>query len=346
MNLKVGISGFGRIGRGIFRNNYEESDLNKKFDVVAIKDIISLEQIAYLLKFDSTYGNFKGDVGVDKDFLIVDGKKIPYLSQTSTADISWQSYGLGILIESSGSVSSGEEVKNLIKGSLKNVIFTRGAQGIDLTMIMGINHHQYNPKQHHILSGGTCTGNAAIPLVYILDKHYGIENGNITTIHPVLSDQKLADVAHPKFSLGRNANSSIIPTQTKIVDSITDIFPELKERLSGTSYRVPTSIVSVIDATFYLKKGIQKEGFINLLKQYEKGSLEGIINCDEGYLGHSKVTIDFLGSPYSAIIPLNEIRVVGDKMVSLSIIHDNEKGYCYRIKDLINYVYERNISYE
>ena len=344
MNLKIGISGFGRIGRGVFINNYEETILDKKFDVAIIKDIMSLKQIAYLLKFDSIYGNFKGEININKNSLIVDDKEILYISSEKTTDINWNNYGINVLVESSGSVSSGKDVRKLIKNPLNNIIFTRGAPDVDLTVIMGVNNKTYDPNKHHVLSAGTCTGNAIIPLAYILNENYGIISGRITTIHPALSDQKLADVAHEIFALGRNATTSIIPTPTKVVDSIVTVIPDLEGRLSGISYRVPTSIVSIVDATFHTKEKASKEELITLLEQYEKEDLSGILKCDYGYLGNSKVTIDFLKSPFSSIALLNNISVINGNLVSLSIIHDNERGYCSRVQDIINYVYKRNLN--
>jgi len=245
-----------------------------------------------------------------------------------------------VVLEASGSVTNGNQVRDLIKDSVNNVIFARGAPDVDLTMVWGVNNQDYDPERHHVLSASTCTGNAMVPVAYVLDKHYGIESGNITTIHPVLSDQKSTDVAYPgDFRLGRDPHTSIIPTATKVAQSVATVLPQLEGRLSAISYRIPTRIVSVIDSTMLLRRDVSEKEIKELLQSYEAGSLEGVLECDEK---SRKVTIDYLKSPASAIVLMDEIRVVNKRMASLSIIHDNEWAYCCRVRDIINYLDERN----
>ena len=340
MVIKVGINGFGRVGKCLFRVNYEEKNPEKKYEIAVIKDVIPIDNIAYLLKHDSTYGTFEGDVKVKGNNIVVDGKEIPYFNEKDMTKVPWNDLGVNTLIESSGAVTS-DVARSIIKGPLKNVIYARNVEGADYTFVMGVNNNKYNPKSHKLISSSTCTGNSIVPIAKIINDNFGIENGHLVTIHPVLSDQKLLDVSHEKFNLGRNANTSIIPTSTAVSHSLGIILPELKGKMTAISYRVPTNIVSAIDATFRLNKKTTVEEVNTLFKKHVEGEMKGIINYDEGYLNHPKVSIDFFKSPYSVIFLALETQVSG-KNLSISLFHDNEWGYCCRVHELINYIHKKN----
>lgn len=336
---RVGINGFGRIGRCLFRLNHE-LEQDKRFEVVAIKDIVPIENIAYLLKHDSHYGEFRGEIDVKKSNLVVDGQKIPYFQKQDVADVPWERLGVNILVEASG-VTSSATLKSLLKGCLTNVVYGRSMEGTDITIIYGVNHNKYNPKQHKTISAGSCTGNAIVPIAEIINSHFGIKHGHLISVHPVLSEQKVVDVAHSKFNLGRNAMISIIPTSSGIPGSIAAIIPELNGKITALSYRVPTTIVSVLDANFSLKKRTTAEEVNSLLKRYAVRKYKGIIKFDEGYMGHSRVSVDFLKSPYSVVVLGLETQSRGQN-ISLSMFHDNEWSYSFRFHDLMRHINKIN----
>ena len=323
--MKIGINGFGRVGRCLFRVNYWD----KKYEIVAIKDIMPIENIAYLLKYDSTYGTFKGEIKIKGNKLVVEGKGISYFQEKDVTKIKWD---VDILIESSGSVpvNVAKKIPNL-----KNVIYTQNMNGVDKTIIYGVNEQEYNHKKHKIISSSTCTGNAITIITKIIRDNFGIESGHLVTIHPVLSDQRQLDVSHKIFNLGRNANSSIIPTPTKIVESLCCILPNLKGKFTSISYRVPISIVSVIDATFNLKKKTTLKDINSILKKSK-------IEYDDGYLGYSKVSIDFFKNPNPVIVQGLSIKL-SNNLLSLTLFHDNEWGYCNQVHKLIEYIIKENV---
>lgn len=337
--MKVGINGFGRIGRCLFRLNYEANQ-KKKFEIVALKDVIPIENIAYLLKFDSHYGNFKGSVEIEKNDLIIDGQKIPYFNEPDATKIPWSRLGADILVESSGKMS-GATSKSLCDEKLKNVIVTRSADDADITLIHGFNQDRYDGGSHRVVSGGSCTGNALVPIASVIHNHFKIVHAHLITVHPVLSDQRLIDTAHSKFNLGRNALMSIIPNSTGIGDSLSTAIPELKNKITTASYRIPTTVVGAINVSFHLEKETTAQEVNSLLKKYSENELKGVIEYDEGFLGHSKVSIDFLKSTYSVTVLSLETQAHG-KYLSLSLFHDNEWAYCSRIHELISYIYGKN----
>ncbi|MCK5282766.1 MAG: aldehyde dehydrogenase [Nanoarchaeota archaeon] len=346
MVLRVCISGLGRIGKGVLRVNSAQTDENRKFEVVAIKDVVPLENLAYLLKHDSLYGLFDKEVGVEGDNLVIDGKKIPYFQTPHAKDVPWDKLNVDYLIEASGKVPHNELRGLLEKKIVKKVICTWNVPDADITLIQGINNSAYIPDKHNLISVSTCTGNGLVPIMYLLEKHFGVSYGHIVTIHPVLSDQKLVDVPHQLFHLGRMATRSIIPTSTNVVKSTILLIPSLKGKLDCISYRVPTSIVSVIDLNVTLGREVTKEGLTSLFEGYSKKELKGIINCDYGFMKHRKVSIDFVRSIYSSILLMQEMQITNGKNLSLSIMHDNEWAYCNRVLDVINFIksYDKEIT--
>lgn len=335
MAVKIGINGFGRIGRCLFRLNYEVG-AEKRFRIVAIKDVIPIENVAYLLKYDSHYGNFGESVEIDGNNLVVNGEKIPYFMERDVTKIPWKDLGVEILVESSGKVT-GAVARSLVDSQIGAVVFSRNEDDADVTLVHGFDQGKFDPSRHKLISASSCTGTAIVPVIDIIDSHFRIMHGHLVTIHPVLSDQRLIDVSHEKFNLGRNAMMSIIPVSTGIAKSVSTALPQLKNKLTAISYRVPTTVVSVIDASFHLEKEAAADELNRLFREYSENRYKGIVGYDEGYVRHSKVSIDFLKSHYSAVLLGLETQSRG-RNVSISIFHDNEWSYCCRVHDLISYI--------
>lgn len=336
---RIALNGFGRIGRTLFRLNFELPE-EEQFDIVVIKDIIPIENMAYLLGHDSSYGNFPVSIGFDDTNLIIGEQKIPYVQSFNMADVDWHSYKPDILVEASGQATA-EEMRSIIGGTITNVVYGRNVNDPDITIVCGVNEHEYDPRNHAIVSASSCTGNALLPIVDVLLPAFGIESMHAVSIHPVLGDQQLLDKSHQKFQLGRNAMRSIISTSSGIPKSVVNLFPELDGKVSAITYRVPTSIVSVIDVSMTLKKPGTLAEVKEALFDASNEKYAGIIAFDEGYGGHSKVSIDFVKSPYSVIIMAPDTAMVQDQL-TLSLIHDNEWGYCSRYHQLIGYIHRKN----
>jgi len=346
--INVGINGFGRIGKCLFRANYETKETSKRYNVVAIKDMMSIENAAYLLKYDSTYGIFKEDVDIDGKNLIINGKKIPYFNEEDITLTPWKELGVDILIESSGAVPIKDA--RLLQKDIKTIMYTRSIDkidyesGLDKIFVMGINNQEYNPLEHKVISSSTCTGNAIVPIIGTIKNNYNILSGHLVTIHPFLPDQRLLDVAHDRSNLGRSATNSIIPTSTGIAKSLGEVFPDLNNKFTAISYRVPTTIVSMIDVTLELDKEVDSNQLNKLFKESSLKDMKDIILYEEGYKGQKKVSIDFLKDPHAVIFLSQETKCSG-KNVSFSLFHDNEWGYCQRVNKLINYIGEKQKEY-
>ncbi|MFH1711540.1 MAG: type I glyceraldehyde-3-phosphate dehydrogenase [Nanoarchaeota archaeon] len=343
MSANVGINGFGRVGRTFFRVNYEEQDPSKKQNITIIKDIQPLENLAYLLKHDSTYGTFMGEVSVKGNALIVDEKEIQYFKERDVTNVPWGDLGINVLVEASGAMTI-DDARPLIKSPLTNVVYDRKQNGVDHTFVMGVNHQDYDSSEHKIISASTCTGNAIVPVAKIINSAWGIKRGYIMTIHPVLTDQSLLDVAYEKCNLGRSALRSIIPTSTGVVESLETILPELRGKITGGSYRVPVDIVSAITATFDLKRPATPEEVNSLFRQKASGKMKGVIEYDPGFLGNQKVSIDFFKNPHAVIFSSLETKVSQGNLLTVSLFHDNEWGYCCRVHKLIDYIHRRNTN--
>lgn len=340
--LRVGINGFGRIGRCLFRLNHELPP-EKRFEVVVFKDVIPLENIAYLLRYDSSYGDFKGTVDIDQGQLVVDGKKIPYVQEPHIDAVPWEDYGVQILVEASGKVPDTGTLRSILKGELTNIVYGRNVDNADVTIVYGTNQNLYSPGVHQTISASSCTGNAIVPILDVLMKHAGVEAAHFVSIHPALSGQGVLDGAHSNFQLGRSAMASIIPTSSGIPMSVEQVFPILKDKVTSITYRIPTTLVSAIDAHLQLSRPVERDEINALFQKSSCSNYAGILKYDEGYLGHSKVSIDFIKSPYSVFILGLNTQAQG-KNLSLALFHDNEWGYCHRFHDLIQYIHECNHS--
>ncbi len=344
MSISVGIVGLGRVGRAILRSNFIQK-AQGRFNIKVLCDVMPISQVAYLIAHDSTYGAPPFTVDHDEQFLLIAGTKIRYL-QVDRRHSSREDGGLGelvnmnidVLINATGSAVV-EDLRNLIdKKITKKILCSWNIKGGDISLVYGVNEKSYDKNQHDIISASTCTGNAMVPLAYILDKHIGIDYARIITIHPVLSDQHILDGFHPSSHLGRSINASIIPTPTHVGASTSLVLPALKGKLDSFSYRVPTEIVSVLDVTATLSRDTSLEECSQLLRNAAKYELSGILHCDDGAWGHERVSIDFINSEYSCIILMNQLTVSNQRQIGIPIMHDNERGYSCRALDILEVI--------
>lgn len=323
--LRVGINGFGRIGRVLFRAGFE------KLEIVGINSLDSLQGDAHLLKYDSAHGVFEGEVGVEGDNLVVNGKKIRVSKHKNPAEIPWKEWGVDVVLECTGAFKDKEDFMLHIKAGAKRVLVSGPAEkGADLTLVYGINHTAYDPSKHHVVSNASCTTNCLAPLAKVLNDAFGIEHGTMMTIHSYTNDQKILDAPHKDLRRARAAAVSMIPTTTGAAKNVGLVLPELKGKIDGLSVRVPTPNVSVVDFTFTAKKDVTKEAVNNALIEASKGSLKGILACESKEL----VSVDFNGNPYSSIVDLPSTMVVGPRMVKVLSWYDNETGFSNRMVDV------------
>ncbi len=341
MNTSVGIVGLGRVGRSILRTNFIQSPTGR-FDISVLCDVMPISQVAYLIAHDSTYGRAPFTVDFEGDYLIIAGKKIRYLQvdrrqglEKNSSLVTLRNLQIDILINATGTAVI-DDLRNLIElGITKKVICSWNIAGSDISLVYGVNDHKYDTKLHHIVSASTCTGNAMVPLAYILDKHIGIDYARIITIHPALSEQHLLDGYHKHSHLGRTQAASIIPTKTNVGGSTSLVLPALEGKLDSFSYRVPTEIVSVMDISANLARDTSLEECSELFLDYSKNKLAGILHCDYGSWGHESVSIDFIGTEYSLIILMNHLTISNKRQIGISLMHDNERGYCCRALDIV-----------
>lgn len=327
--VKVGINGFGRIGRNVFRT------LNQNFadsiEVVAINDPVSDPKIsAHLIKYDSILGRYKGSVSATDNDITIDGKTTTFLRERNPADIGWGKLGVDVVLECSGVFTDGTKAQAHIDAGAKKVLISAPAKNEDITIVMGVNDDQYDPKIHNIISNASCTTNCLAPVTKVLDDKFGIETGLMTTIHAYTSDQRLLDNAHSDPRRSRAAAQSMIPTTTGAAKAISLVMPHLAGKLNGFAIRVPTPNVSVTDVVFTFKTDVTKESINAALKEAAEGKLKGILDYTEEPL----VSIDFTSDPHSSIIDAAMTTVVGTRQAKLLSWYDNEYGYSNRLCEL------------
>ena len=340
--LRVGIIGLGRVGRGIIRANFDDIK-GEKIDLCALSDVMPEDQVAYLLANDSTYGKPSFSLDCDSNLIIIGDKKIRYvrgdrrrniLNHESFAEL--RKLELDIIIDATGTAKI-EDLRGLIEQNIaRKVVCTANIQGIDISIVYGVNHHQYKHAEHHVIAASTCTGNAMAPVAHILHKHIGIDYARIITIHPALSDQRVLDGYHSTAQLGRTCAASIIPIGTNVAKSTQLILPELEGKLDSISYRVPTAIVSAMDVTATLSRDTTLAECAGLLEQYSQNELKGIVYCEQGAWGHERASIDYLGTEYSVIVLMKHLTVSKNRQIGLAMMHDNERAYCCRVLDVLN----------
>lgn len=335
--IRVGINGFGRIGRQVLKAILERHP--KKLEVAAINDLFDVETNAHLFKYDTNYGRFTGNVKVAKNSIIVNGKTIKSFASRDPAEIPWDEEGIDIVIESTGLFKTGPKAAAHIEAGAKKVIISAPAKEEDLTVVMGVNHKEYRPKNHHILSNASCTTNCLAPPALVVHRAFGIEKGLMTTIHSYTADQRLMDLAHKDLRRARAAAMNIIPTTTGAAKAVALVIPELAGRFDGYSLRVPTPTVSVVDFVAILQKKTDTETLRAELKKAAETELKGIMACEEEPL----VSIDFKGDSNSSIVDMEFTHVLAGNMAKVVAWYDNEWGYSCRVADLAAYMAEKGL---
>jgi glyceraldehyde 3-phosphate dehydrogenase len=334
MAVKVGINGFGRIGRNVFRASLGNPDI----EFVAVNDLTSPATLAHLLKYDSILGNLKNDIVAGDDFISVDGKKLKVFAQRDPALLDWESVGAEIVVESTGHFTDGAKAKAHLRGPVKKVIISAPATNEDLTVVLGVNEGKYDPAKHNIISNASCTTNCLAPVVKVLVEKFGIVSGIMTTIHNYTNDQVILDFPHKDLRRARAAALSMIPTSTGAAKALKLVIPEVEGKLDGFAIRVPTPNVSVVDLTFVADKPITKDAINSALKAASEGELKGILGYDTNEL----VSSDFKGNPLSSIVDGPLTKVVGN-MAKVISWYDNEWGYSCRVRDLIFFLAKKGL---
>lgn len=335
MAVKVGINGFGRIGRHSFKVMVEKYP--NEIDVVAINDLTDAKTLAHLLKYDSIYGKFKGEVEVKENSLVVNGKEIKVYAEKDPANLPWGDLGVDIVLESTGLFTKKEKAELHRKAGAKKVIISAPATDEDITIVLGVNEDKYDPAKHHIISNASCTTNCLAPFAKVILENFGIKKGLMTTVHSYTNDQRILDLPHSDLRRARAAGLSIIPTKTGAAKAVALVLPELEGKFNGFALRVPTPTVSVVDMVIETEKPVTKEAVNKVLKEAAEGPLNGIM----GYTEEPLVSADFIGDTRSSIIDGLSTMVIGDNLVKIVAWYDNEWGYSTRIADLIVYMAKR-----
>ena len=335
MSIRVGINGFGRIGRNIFRAAYQ---LNRDIEVVAVNDLGDAGTFAHLLKHDTALGTFGPAVSARGDEIAVDGSSVKFLSQRDPGDLPWRDLGVDIVVESTGLFTDANKARvHIDRGGARKVIISAPATNQDYTVVMGVNHAGYDPANHSVISNGSCTTNCFVPLAKVLNEHFGIERGMMTTIHAYTADQRLQDLPHKDLRRARAAADNIIPTSTGANRAVAEVLPELTGKFVGMSFRVPVLDVSVVDLSVELGKDAAVEEINAAFDEAAGGELSGILAVTREEL----VSSDFKNDPHSSIVDAPSTLTLGSRSAKVISWYDNEWGYSCRMVDLISYMGER-----
>jgi glyceraldehyde 3-phosphate dehydrogenase len=336
MAIKVGINGFGRIGRNVLRTALTDNNL----DFVAVNDLTSPKTLAHLLKYDSILGNLPNDISAGEDCIRIDGKSLRVFAEKDPSKLDWASVGAQVVIESTGKFTKAELAKQHLRGPVKKVIITAPATGEDITIVMGVNEDKYDPAKHNVISNASCTTNCLAPVAKVVHDNFKIVSGTMTTIHSYTNDQVILDFPHKDLRRARAAALSMIPTSTGAAKAIYLAIPDLKGKLDGFAMRVPTPNVSVVDLVVFVEKKTTAEEVNNALKAAsESGPLKGYL----GYETAELVSMDYRGDPRSSIVDAPMTRVVGGNCVKVISWYDNEWGYSCRVRDLIHYLGQKGL---
>ena len=332
MTIRVAINGFGRIGRMVVR----AANKNPNVDIVAINDLVPPDNLAYLLKYDSTHGIFDGEVRAEENGIMVDGKKVECMSERNPADLPWGKLNVDYVIESTGLFTTSEKAEEHLKAGAKKVVISAPAKSPEIsTLVMGVNNEKYDPNADNVVSNASCTTNCLAPIVKVVLDNYGIEEGLMTTVHSVTSTQPTVDGPSKKdWRGGRGGPQNIIPASTGAAKAVALCIPEIAGKLTGMSMRVPTPNVSVVDLTVKLSKSTSYEEICAAMKSASEGQLKGVL----GYTEDDVVSSDFIGSPFSSIFDAGAGIALNDKFFKLISWYDNEMGYSCRLIDLIEYM--------
>ncbi len=335
MAVKVGINGFGRIGRNVFRAALKNSNV----EIVAINDLTDAKMLAHLLKFDSIHGTLQEDVTVDGEYLVVGGHKVKVIAERDPAQLGWGDLGVEVVVESTGRFTKREDAAKHLEAGAKKVIISAPASNEDITIVMGVNEDKYDAANHHVLSNASCTTNCLAPFAKVLNDKFGIKRGMMTTVHSYTNDQQILDLPHKDYRRARAAAESMIPTTTGAAKAVALVLPELKGKLNGMAMRVPTPNVSVVDLVAELEKDVTAEEVNAALKEAAEGPLKGILEYTELPL----VSRDFNGSPASSTIDALSTMVLEGNMVKVLSWYDNEVGYSNRVVDLVDYIASKGL---
>ncbi len=333
--VKVGINGFGRIGRNVFKVLVDK--YGNDIEVVAINDLTDPETLAHLLKYDTLYGKFNGTVEATENSIIVNEKEIRIFAERDPKNIPWGLQGADIVIESTGLFTDAAKAKTHIEAGAKKVLISAPAKNEDITIVLGVNEDKYDAKNHNIISNASCTTNCLAPFAKVLDEKFGIVQGLMTTIHSYTNDQKILDAPHKDLRRARAAGESMIPTTTGAAKAVALVLPQLKGKLNGMAVRVPTPTVSMTDLVCELGKSVSVEEVNGALREAAEGKLNGILGFSEEPL----ISMDFRGDERSSIVDALSTMVMGDNLVKVVAWYDNEWGYSNRLADLTKYVADR-----
>lgn len=335
MAVKVGINGFGRIGRIVFRAALK----NPNIEIVAVNDLTDANMLAHLLKYDSVHGILDEEVSVDGDSLVVGGKKVKVIAERDPAQLGWGDLGVEVVVESTGRFTKRADAAKHLEAGAKKVVISAPASDEDITVVMGVNHEKYDAANHHVISNASCTTNCLAPFAKVLNDKFGIKRGMMTTIHSYTNDQQILDLPHKDYRRARAAAESMIPTTTGAAKAVALVLPELKGKLNGGAVRVPTPNVSLVDLVVELEKEVTVEEINSALKAASEGDLKGIL----GYSELPLVSRDYNGNPDSSTIDALSTMVMEGNLVKVISWYDNETGYSNRVVDLVDYIAQKGL---
>ncbi|MEH6908088.1 MULTISPECIES: type I glyceraldehyde-3-phosphate dehydrogenase [Neobacillus] len=335
MTVKVGINGFGRIGRNVFRAALGNSNV----EIVAINDLTDANMLAHLLKYDTVHGTLQEDVTVDGEYLVVGGQKVKVLAERDPAQLGWGGLGVDVVVESTGRFTKREDAAKHLEAGAKKVIISAPASNEDITIVMGVNEDKYDANNHHVISNASCTTNCLAPFAKVLNDTFGIKRGMMTTIHSYTNDQQILDLPHKDYRRARAAAENMIPTSTGAAKAVALVLPELKGKLNGMAMRVPTPNVSIVDLVMELEKDVTAEDVNAALKTAAEGPLKGIL----AYSDLPLVSTDYNGAKVSSTIDALSTMVLEGNMVKVLSWYDNEVGYSNRVVDLVGYLAEKGL---
>jgi len=337
MAIKVGINGFGRIGRNVFRASKRFDDI----EVVAVNDITDTRTLAHLLKYDSVLGNYAGEVSADGEYLVIDGQRVKVLAERDPGNLPWKELGVDLVVESTGFFTDAEKAKvHIEKGGAKKVIISAPAKNEDITIVLGVNDKAYDAATHHIVSNASCTTNCLAPVAKVLHESFGIKSALMTTVHSYTNDQKILDAPHEDLRRARAAAVNIIPTSTGAAKAVALVLPELKGKFHGMALRVPVKDVSLIDLTAELEKSVTAEEVNAAMKAASEDDLAGIL----GYTEAELVSTDFQGDSHSSVLDAKSTMVIDGTHVKVLSWYDNEWGYSCRVVDLVRFMASKGFS--
>ncbi|MFD2761444.1 type I glyceraldehyde-3-phosphate dehydrogenase [Lentibacillus juripiscarius] len=335
MALKMGINGFGRIGRNVFRQALK----NDEVEVVAVNDLTDANMLAHLLQYDSVHGTLEEEVTVNGSNIVVGGKEIQVLSERDPADLGWGDLGVDVVIESTGRFTQRDDAKKHLDAGAKKVIISAPAKQEDLTMVMGVNEEDYDPAKHHVVSNASCTTNCLAPLAKVLHEQFGLKRGLMTTVHSYTNDQQILDLPHKDYRRARAAAQNVIPTTTGAAKVVGKVLPDLDGKLDGMAVRVPTPDGSLTDLVAELDKNVTEEEVNNAFKAAAEGELKGIV----GYTEAPLVSSDIVGNTHSSLFDAQSTMTLEDNMVKVVSWYDNEMGYSARCVDLAVYIAKQGL---